>query len=408
MPGFRAMAQLPLFKALHSKAYRWFWLGRLAASATMQMSGVAQGWLVYQLTGSGFALGWVGAFGSVSTLLVSPFAGVMSDRLERRHILAATRLGMIANMAVITLLVMLGRIEVWHLAVSGVIGGALGAFMMPAQNALMADLVDRSTLLNAVSLTAVGMGFMGIFGASGAGLMIDGFGVWTVYGLIAVLYVLALYTVIQLPLTGVAGGPKRTVGKEILSGLAYIVHEPRLLGVISISLARVLLAMPYAILLPQYADEVMGLGASGLGLLASASGVGGLIAALSVAALGDFRHKGKLLLVAGGFMAAGLIMLSGTRSLPIAFVLLIMVGMGNNAAMVANQTLVQVYCEDQYRGRVMSTYTMLWGLTPLGTIPAGALADRFGVPAVFAGQGVLLMIVFALVWWRIGSLRSLE
>jgi MFS family permease len=85
-----------------------------------------------------------------------------------------------------------------------------------------------------------------------------------------------------------------------------------------------------------------------------------------------------------------------------------MVGMGNNAAMVANQTLVQVYCEDQYRGRVMSTYTMLWGLTPLGTIPAGALADRFGVPAVFAGQGVLLLIVFALVWWRIGSLRTLE
>ncbi|NLT74804.1 MAG: MFS transporter [Chloroflexi bacterium] len=402
------LQQLPLFRALHSRDYRWFWLGRLAASATMQMSVVAQGWLVYALTGSGFALGWVGSFGALSTLLISPYAGVMSDRLERRHILSVTRAGMIVNMAAITLLIVTGRIQVWHLAVSGMLGGALGAFMMPAQNALLADLVDRSTLLNAVSLTAVGMGLMGIFGASGAGLMIDGFGVWSVYALIAVLYVIALYTVIQLPLTGVRQGPRRSIGREIVSGLEYIKREPRLLGVISLSLARVLLAMPYGTLLPQYADKIMGLGASGLGLLASASGIGGLIAALGVAALGDFKKKGRLLLIAGMLMAVGLIVLSLTRSLVVAFILLIMVGMGNNAGMVANQTLVQTYCEDEYRGRVMSTYTMLWGLTPLGTIPAGALADHFGVPAVFAGQGVLLLIIFMLVWFKISALRTLE
>ncbi len=402
------LQQLPLFRALHSRDYRWFWLGRLAAAATMQMSVVAQGWLVYALTGSGFALGWVGSFGALSTLLISPYAGVMSDRLERRHILSVTRAGMIVNMAAITLLIVTGRIQVWHLAVSGMLGGALGAFMMPAQNALLADLVDRSTLLNAVSLTAVGMGLMGIFGASGAGLMIDGFGVWSVYALIAVLYVIALYTVIQLPLTGVRQGPRRSIGREIVSGLEYIKREPRLLGVISLSLARVLLAMPYGTLLPQYADKIMGLGASGLGLLASASGIGGLIAALGVAALGDFKKKGRLLLIAGMLMAVGLIVLSLTRSLVVAFILLIMVGMGNNAGLVANQTLVQTYCEDEYRGRVMSTYTMLWGLTPLGTIPAGALADHFGVPAVFAGQGVLLLIIFMLVWFKISALRTLE
>lgn len=406
--AFRAAQRLPIFKALLSRDYRWFWLGRLAASATMQMSGVAQGWLVYQLTGSGFALGWVGAFGSLSTLLVSPFSGVMSDRIERRHILAATRLGMIFNILTITLLVLTGRIQVWHLAASGLLGGALMAFMMPAQNALMADLVDRSTLLNAVSLTAVGMGLMGIFGASSSGLMIDGMGVWSVYALITLLYVIALYTVLQLPLTGVHRSEARSIGRDIVSGMSYIIHDPRLLGIIGLSLARVLLAMPYGILLPQYADEIMGLGASGLGLLASASGIGALIAALGIAALGDFKSKGKLLLLSGFFMAAGLLALSFTRSLPIAFVLLTMVGMGNNAAMVANQTLVQVNCEDQYRGRVMSTYMMMWGLTPLGTIPAGALADHFGVPVVFAGQGALLMVIFVLVWWRVKALRTLE
>ncbi|MGI6367454.1 MAG: MFS transporter [Anaerolineae bacterium] len=406
--AYRSLARLGMFKSLHSRDYRWFWLGRLAASATMQMSSVAQGWLVYALTGSGFALGWVGAFGSVSTLLVSPFAGVLSDRIERRHILTATRAGMVVNVSLVTLLIVLGRIQLWHLAASGLVGGALMAFMMPAQNALMADIVDRSTLLNAVSLTAVGMGFMGIFGASGAGLMIDELGVWSVYGLMVFLYVVALYTVIQLPLTGVVKGAQRSILTDIKTGITYILHEPRLLGVILLSLARVLLAMPYGILLPQYADEMMGLGARGLGMLASASGIGNLIAALAVAALGDFRHKGKLLLGSGIAIGAGLLVLSVVRSLPVAFTMLVLIGMGNNAAMVANQTLVQVNCEDVYRGRVMSTYMMLWGLTPLGTLPAGALADRFGVTTVFAGQGILLLVIFLVVWWRMAPMRSLE
>ena len=406
--AYHSISGLAMFKALRSRDYRWFWLGRLAASATMQMSSVAQGWLVYQLTGSGFALGWVGSFGSLSTLLVSPFSGVLSDRLERRHILAATRLGMILNIMAITLLIVLGRIQIWHLAASGVLSGALMASMMPAQNALMADIVDRSTLLNAVSLAAVGMGIMGIFGASGAGLMIEGLGVWSVYGLIAILYMMALYTVLQLPLTGASDALRRPIIRDIATGLTYIIHEPKLKGVIGLSLARVLLAMPYGVLLPQYADEMMGLGASGLGLLASASGIGSLIAALGVAALGDFKQKGKLLLGAGIVIGSGLLTLSFVRSLPIAFLMLILVGMGNNAAMVCNQTLVQVNCEDQYRGRVMSTYMMMWGLTPLGTLPAGALADKFGVPAVFAGQGVLLLVIFLLVWWRMAYLRTLE
>ena len=151
---------------------------------------------------------------------------------------------MILNIMAITLLIVLGRIQIWHLAASGVLSGALMAFMMPAQNALMADIVDRSTLLNAVSLAAVGMGIMGIFGASGAGLMIEGLGVWSVYGLIAILYMMALYTVLQLPLTGASDALRRPIIRDIATGLTYIIHEPKLKGVIGLSLARVLLAMP--------------------------------------------------------------------------------------------------------------------------------------------------------------------
>jgi MFS family permease len=396
------------FKALQSRDYRWFWLGRLASSATFQMAGIAQGWLVYQLTGSGFALGWVGAFGSVATLLVSPYGGVISDRVERRQILMLTRAAMTVNILIIALLAITGQLQVWHLAASGLLSGALNAFMMPAQNALMADLVDRPTLLNAVSLTAVGMGLMGIVGASVAGFLIDWLGAGSVYIVIALLYLMAMYTLLKLPLRGAPEGDTRSVWKEMLLGIGYIKDQPVLLALLGLALARVLLAMPHATLLPKYAEDVLGVGASGLGALASASGAGALVSALAVAALGDCRWKGRLLIASGLAMGLGLIGLALAPVTGAAFVLLTLVGVGNNAMMVANQTLVQANCDDLYRGRVMSTYMMMWGLTPLGTIPAGALADAFGVQAVWVGQGLLLVLIFGLIAWRSVRIRRLE
>ncbi len=396
------------FKALHSRDYRWFWLGRLASSATFQMAGIAQGWLVYQLTGSGFALGWVGAFGSVATLVASPYGGVISDRVERRHVLLLTRLGMTLNILAIAALAITGRIQVWHLAASGLLGGALNAFMMPAQNALMADLVDRPTLLNAVSLTAVGMGLMGIVGSSTAGFLIDWMGAGSVYIVIALLYVVAIYTLLKIPLQGVSAGESRSIWKEMLLGIGYIKDEPVLLALLGLALTRVMFAMPHSTLLPKYAEDVLGLGASGLGALASASGVGALVSALAVASLGDCRWKGKLLIASGLAMGLGLIGLALAPVTSVAFVLITLVGVGNNAMMVANQTLVQTNCDDVYRGRVMSTYMMMWGLTPLGTIPAGALADAFGVQTVWIGQGLLLVLIFGLVAVRSVRVRRLE
>jgi MFS family permease len=404
----RTALDYPALKALHSQDYRWFWLGRLASSATFQMAGIAQGWLVYQLTGSGFALGWVGAFGSLATLLVSPYGGVISDRVERRQILMLTRGAMTVNILGIAALIITGHLQVWHLAVSGLLSGALNAFMMPAQNALMADLVDRATLLNAVALTAVGMGMMGILGASTAGFLIDWMGPGSVYILIAILYLMAMYTLLKLPLKGAAEGDTRSVWKEMLLGIGYIKDEPVLLALLGLALARVLFAMPHATLLPKYAEDVLGLGASGLGALASASGIGALLSALAVASLGDCRWKGRLLMASGLVMGLGLIGLALAPGVGAAFLLLALVGVGNNAMMVANQTLVQANCDDAYRGRVMSTYMMMWGLTPLGAIPAGALADRFGVSAVWIGQGLLLILIFGLIAWRGVSIRRLE
>ena len=169
------------FDALRNRHFRWLWLGRLASSATFQMGGVAQGWLVYQLTGSALSLGLVSSGWSISTLLFSLYGGVLSDRAEKRDLLLWARAAMALNTLGIALLISMGAIRIWHLAVSSLISGVLFSFLMPAQQAIVAELVDRRTLLNAVALNSVGMGVMGILSALATGFLIELTGVASVY-----------------------------------------------------------------------------------------------------------------------------------------------------------------------------------------------------------------------------------
>ena len=390
----RALRLSGTFDALRNRDFRWLWFGRLASSATFEMGSVAQGWLVYQLTGSAFALGWVGAGWSVSTLMLSLYGGAITDRVEKRNILFWTRVAMLANSLVIGLLISLDLIQLWHLAVSSLFTGVLFAFMMPAQQAIISDLVDQRTLLNAVSLNSVGMGLMGIFCASLAGLLIETVGVAGVYYAQALLYVLAIYTIVKLPLTGAASNSDGSVWADLKDGIRYLRLSPALLVLLGLGLVRVWFVMPYRTLMPAFSRDVLGFDAAGLGMLMSATGAGALTSSLIMCAVGDCRGKGNILLLGGIVVGAALVLFVSIPVLACTFLFVAVIGAFNNVVMVMNNTLVQTHSEVAYRGRVLSVYMMLWGLTPLGTIPAGALADRFGVPIVVTVQGVLTMALF--------------
>ena len=390
----RALRLAGTFDALRNRDFRWLWFGRLASSATFEMGSVAQGWLVYQLTGSAFALGWVGAGWSISTLVLSLYGGAITDRVEKRYLLLWTRVGMLVNSVIVGLLISLGLIQVWHLAASSLFTGILFAFMMPAQQAIISDLVDEGTLLNAVSLNSVGMGLMGIFCASLAGLLIETVGVEGVYYTQALLYILAVYTIVKLPVTGAANNSGASVWADLKDGIRYLRVSPALLVLLGLGLVRVLFVMPYRTLMPAYTRDVLGFDASGLGMLMSATGAGALVSALLVCAAGDCRGKGKLLLLGGVIVGAALVLFVSIPGMVTTFAFVALIGAFNNVVMVMNNTLVQTHSDIAYRGRVLSVYMMLWGLTPLGTIPAGALADRFGVPIVVIVQGALTIALF--------------
>jgi Na+/melibiose symporter-like transporter len=382
---------------LTNRDFRWYWLGRLTSLAAFQMDGVAQGWLVYELTGSALSLGWVSASRSVTLLLVSLYGGVLSDRFQKRSILIWIRwIRLLAHLAV-ALLISLGAIQVWHLAARAMVAGVLLALIMPAERAIVPELVDRKTLLNAFSLTSIATGLMGVLAAWVAGLLIDMVGVGAVYYAIVVFHLLTVIIVAQLPRTGRKREASESAWTDLVRAVRYITHQPVLLALLGLALATVVLARPYRTLMPTYAKDVMGFGCAGLGMLTAAPELGSLLSSVAMASLGRFRGKGKLLLVAGTVLGASLLVFGNVRVLGLVLFFLILAGFMNNICLVVTQTLLQVNAEDQFLGRVMSLQIMMSGLVPLGALPASAIADRAGVPVAVSALGALLVAIFGVV-----------
>lgn len=407
MIAIRSLRSAPALSALRSGPFRWLWLGRLASSATFQMSGVAQGWLVYELTGSAFALGWVSAGWSLATLALSLYGGVVCDRVEKRDILLWTRIVMGLNFLALGVLISLDVVELWHLALSSLVTGAMFAFMMPAQQAIITDLVDRNTLLNANSLNAVGMGLMGIGSASLAGVIITFFGVDGVYYVMFLLYIMAVYTLAHLPRTGTKPADGRSVWLDLREGLRYLRGSNILLTLLALGLVRVIFASPYRTLMPSFSQDIMGLGASGLGILLAAPGLGGLISSFAIAALGDFQGKGRLYLISGISLGLSILAFAQVPILAVVLGCLTLVGGAENVGMICDQTLVQVNCDERYLGRVLSVYMMLWGLTPLGSLPAGLVTDQVGIVPVLAVQGLVVVAAYVAILLLRPSMKRL-
>jgi MFS family permease len=189
--------------------------------------------------------------------------------------------------------------------------------------------------------------------------------------------------------------------------VGYLKTVPIMLPLLGIAIVRILLGWSYRTLMPVYAREVLQFDARGLGILSAAPSIGSLLGSLTLASLGDFRGKGKILLICGLVMGLALVGFSNTQHFVLALLILVIVGAARNGTIITNQTLIQENSSDAYRGRVMAMYMMTVGLLPLGTIPAGAIADRWGVPVALTIQGALMAIIFAALWLSRSRVRKL-
>lgn len=391
-----------LYPALAVGPFRQLWLGMLPSGLAWQMSVVAAGYAAFVLSGSATILGVVSMAAGLPLLLLSLPGGVVADRFPRRLVLLSTQtiLGLLSGL--MALLALTNRLEVWHLVALSAAQGASFAFNIPARQALASELVDRRLLRNAAALSAAGMNFSRIVGPSlgGALMAIPAIGVGGVFVLMTFLYSVVLATLWRLPRpssteSGEASAratPRGTGWGELMEGLRYLGSSPTLLLLLLLAFLPIFFGMPYVSLMPLFAEDVFEVGAAGLGALLAANGIGALFGSVVVAGLSSVRRPALLQLGLGIVFGVGLMVFSLAPAFAVAVLALLVVGFASSGYWALNNGLVLAHSEPRLHGRVMSVYSMTFGLAPIAALPAAAVADLVGGPLTMAGLGLTVTL----------------
>ena len=342
-----------LTRSLKHRNYRLFFGGQSASLVGTWITRVATSWLVYRLTGSALLLGIVGFCGQIPTLLLAPFAGVLVDRWDRHRILVVTQILSMVQSFALAALTLAGRIEVWHILVLQIAQGIINAFDTPARQAFVVQMVgDRADLPNAIALNSSMVNGSRIIGPSIGGALIAVVGEGWCFFVDGVSYLVVIASLLAMRIEArghIVSGTN--VLEELRVGLRYVVDS------IPIRTALVLLAvvsamgMPYTVLMPAIAANVLNGGPYTLGFLMTATGLGALCGALYLASRQSVVGLGRVTLIATLVFGTGLIVFSFTRSLPLALVVLPIVGAGFMVQMAATNTVLQTLVEDELRGR---------------------------------------------------------
>ena len=397
------------FAALRERDYAWFFAGNAAFFMAMQMNILLRGYLAFQLTDKASALGLIAMSVAVPLLLVSPFGGMLADRVNKRTLIAAGQSVIVAVNFVIAILILSGSIQFWHLVLGAIGTGVVISLAMPARQALVPQLVPQHMLMNAISLQMAGMNLTRIIGPALAGLLIGLLGVGVVWSLSVGLYALAVVTLLPLPKHGmVARGTRRSVGEDLTGGFRYILATPLFRLLILTAMVMPLFAFPVQLILPVFADDVFEGGAGSLGLLMAATGVGGLAGALIAANLDHVPRKGRVMFAASLLMGVCFIAFALAPGFLLALLFLAAGNVGGMLFMATNNAILQAKVPDELRGRVMSVLMMSFGLMPLGVLPLTVAADLIGARAAVAISSATMLVVLAAIFTLSRRLRDLN
>jgi len=379
----------------------------------MNMQMVAGSYLIYHLTGSAALLGTLSLAHAVPTIVLSLFGGAIADRVQKKGILF---LGLLLSSAVslgvaITLTTgFLSRENTgswWILMLSSLLQGIIMGLMMPARQSIIPEMVSREQAMNAVALNTLGMNVLSLVAPAAAGFFIDAFGFAAVYYTITGLNIYAAVFMFFIPHTHQIAIHEGNILADIRDGFKYMLRKRIILVILIFTLFFVLLSMPYRQLLPIFVDDILKVGATGMGVLMSASGAGAMIGSLVLANLPS-KNRGVILLVSGLLSGVALLGFSFSTSWFGSLAFLFFVGLGQTGRVTSSNALLQSYVEGEYMGRVMSIFMMEWGLVSLCTFVAGLMAEVIPVQWVVGGFALLLVVISILALSFTPSIRKLE
>ena len=344
------------------------------------MQTIAESWLVYRKTGSPLLLGAAGFASQFPVFLVAPLGGIVADRFNRQRLVIGTQISSMILAAIFATLTLTGVVQVWHIFVLASLLGVVNAFDIPARQSFLVDMVGKEDLMNAIALNSSMFNGARIVGPAISGILVARIGEgWCFFAnsvsYIAVIAGLFLMRV-NRPSRLAPSGPalaRLIEGFRFARDTAPIRALLLLLGLVS------LVAMPYSVLMPLFADRVLHGGARGLGILMGATGVGALLGALTLATRADVRGLGSWVAFSCGGFGISLVLFSLSRSFWLSAGLLLPVGFCMMLQMSSSNTLIQAMVPDELRGRVMALYTMMFmGMAPFGSLFAGALSSPLG------------------------------
>jgi MFS family permease len=398
-----------LTRALKHRNYRLFFSGQTVSLVGTWITRIATSWLVYRLTHSVFLLGVVGFFGQIPTLLLAPFAGVLVDRWNRHRILMVTQVLSMLQSVALAALTFSGAITVVEILALQMVQGVINAFDTPARQAFVVEMVtDRADLPNAIALNSSMVNASRIIGPSIGGIIIAAVGEGWCFALDAVSYLAVIASLVAMRLEK---SPARTAEtrllEELRSGLHYVGSFPPVRESLFLIAIVGTMGMPYTVLMPAIAANVLHGGAHTLGYLMTASGFGALAGAFYLASRRSVLGLGRVMVIATAAFGAALIAFSLSHRLWLSLLILPVVGGGMMVEMASTNTILQTIVADDMRGRVMSYYTMAFlGTAPLGSLFGGFLADHIGPMNTVRIGGAACVVAAAIFALRLPLLRG--
>lgn len=368
-------------RALRHRNFQLFFSGQLISLIGTWMQTIAQSWLVYRLTGSSLLLGTVGFASQFPVFIMAPFGGHIADRHNRHRVVVATQAASMILAFVLAALTLTGVIRVWHIFVLAALLGVVNAFDIPARQAFIVDMVGREDLMNAIALNSSMFNGARIVGPAVAGIVVARIGEGWCFFANAVSYIAVIAGLLMMKVTSQRRAAVESPLQNILEGFRFAATTSPIRALLLLLGLVSLVGMPYAVLMPVFAKEILHGGARELGILMGATGVGALGGALTLATRTGLKGLGRWINLAALGFGVSLILFSLSRNLWLSTALLLPVGFCMMLQMAASNTLVQAMVPDRLRGRVMSVYSMMFmGMAPFGALFAGALAQRLGAP----------------------------
>jgi MFS family permease len=373
------------------------------------MTQVASSWLVYRLTSSALLLGLVSFSGQIPALLLTPFAGVWVDRWDRRMVLKVTQvLAMLESLA-LAVMVFTGHENIWIILGLTMFQGAVNAFDIPARQTFVVEMIeDRADLPNAIALNSSMMNGARLIGPSIAGAIIAIAGEGYCFLIDGVSYIAVIASLMMMNTKPLEEKIHENLFSSLKAGWKYVMGYDPIRSILALIAFISLVGLPYSVLLPVFASEILHGGPNTFGLLTGATGLGAFISAIVLAMRKTIVGLGKRMAITSLTFGAGLIVFAFSQFFWLSMLLMLLVGFSMMQVIASGNTILQTIVDENKRGRVMSFYTLAFiGAAPIGSLLAGALANEIGAVPTVIVCGLLCIIASLWFFGRLDNIRKI-